>query len=256
MAKADIVRTGPGSVDRHAMPVAPGPSAVERVGRARRRLMEDELIAVARRLFEQRGFDGVSVDEIAVAAGVSNRTFYRYFPAKEEVAVRATERTVEQFARALAGRLPGQSPLDAIYDLLTSRDTEMDEEYVAWLNIASGSPSLKLYHKGVTHDRVCAVLALAFAEHMGVDRASDMRPGVIAAAIMGAMDVALERWIVDRGDWSVLLGEALEILRTSLTAPLEGETSKRHRANRGVEPVSSRRSERQVKADNRPRTVR
>jgi TetR/AcrR family transcriptional regulator, regulator of mycofactocin system len=252
-----MTRTAPALVDRDARAATRVPSAAERVGRARRRLMEDELIAVARRLFEQRGFDSVSVDEIAVAAGVSNRTFYRYFPAKEEVAVRATERTVEQFAGALAGRLPGQSPLDAIYELLTSRDTEMDEEYVAWLNIASASPSLKLYHKGVTHDRVCAVLAAAFAEHMGVERATDMRPGVIAAAIMGAMDVALERWIVDGGDWSVLLGDALEILRTSLTAPLEGETAKRRRATRGAEPVRSRGSERRVKPDDRPpRAVR
>jgi AcrR family transcriptional regulator len=198
-------------------------SAAQRVSQARRRLMEDELISVARELFIERGFDGVTIDEIAVAATVSNRTFYRYFPAKEEVAVVAVERMVERGANALAQRLPGHTPLDGLYEVLTARDDLMDEDVVAWAQIAAGSPSLKLYLKGVTHDRAGAVLVEVFAEHMGVDAATDMRPAVIAAAILGAMDVALERWLHNGGSWGEVLGQAMEILRTSLTAPLEGK---------------------------------
>jgi AcrR family transcriptional regulator len=51
----------------------------------RRQQAVDEIAAVAHELFLRKGFDGVSVEEIAAAAGCSARTFYRYYGSKEEV---------------------------------------------------------------------------------------------------------------------------------------------------------------------------
>jgi len=77
--------------------------------------------------------------------------------------------------------------------------------------------------EGRMHARARAVLSAVFAEHLGVDPTCDMRPDVIAAAIIAAMDVATGRWAAGAGDRNTLLSEALMILRTSLTAPLESK---------------------------------
>src|SRR6202034_4573868 len=110
--------------------VGPGSTAAQRVNRARRRLMEDELISVARQLFAERGFDQVTIAEITHAAGVSDRTFYRYFPTKEDLSVVAVERLVEHVADALRTRLPSQSPLDASYEVLITVDTKTNEDFL------------------------------------------------------------------------------------------------------------------------------
>lgn len=51
----------------------------------KKRATFDALLTTAIELFDQKGYDNVSVDEIALAAGVSRRTFFRYFDSKDEV---------------------------------------------------------------------------------------------------------------------------------------------------------------------------
>jgi len=194
---------------------------------ARRRLMEDELISAARELFTERGYDDVTVEEVAAAAGVSTRTFYRYFAVKEELVVVAAERLVQGAAKALAERLPSESPVDAIYHALAIPDPNVDAEFLAWAKICAQSPTLRVYQKGALQTRSRGVLSAVFAEYLGVDPATDMRPDVIAGALIGAMDVATERWSLGGGDRNRLLTEALLILRTSLTVPLEVTPPKR-----------------------------
>ncbi|PCI92894.1 hypothetical protein COB11_06310 [Candidatus Aerophobetes bacterium] len=70
--------------------------------RERKKLRTREaLVGVAWTLFERRGFDGVTVDEISAAAGVSRSTYFRYFPTKEAVVFPHQEARLARFAQIL-----------------------------------------------------------------------------------------------------------------------------------------------------------
>lgn len=84
---------------------------VRRVAQSR-----SELAEAAARLFVAHGYEATTVDEIARAAGISVRTFFRYLGAKEEVidADGLLERRIAVFAAALSARPPGEALLDSL----------------------------------------------------------------------------------------------------------------------------------------------
>ena len=64
----------------------------------------EALLRVAIELFTTRGYEGTTVDDIADAVGVSQRTFFRYFAGKEDAALALDEMTVARFVDAVSGR--------------------------------------------------------------------------------------------------------------------------------------------------------
>ncbi len=67
------------------------------------------MAAVAQRVLLERGFDETSVDELAAAAGISRRTFFRYFPTKADVLFADSPAEVERFRAGLAAGGPADS---------------------------------------------------------------------------------------------------------------------------------------------------
>jgi AcrR family transcriptional regulator len=72
------------------------------------------LLAAATELFAERGFDKVSVAEIAEAAEVSKMTVFNYFAGKEDLVLAPMEEHVGDVARAVRDRAPGESALAAV----------------------------------------------------------------------------------------------------------------------------------------------
>lgn len=68
-----------------------------------------ELAAVAQRLFVSRGFDETSIEDIATAAGIGRRTFFRYFPTKADVLFADSPRELARLREGLAAVEPGES---------------------------------------------------------------------------------------------------------------------------------------------------
>src|SRR6185503_7840802 len=66
-------------------------------------------------LFSDRGYDNVTIDEVVTAAGVSTRTFYRYYDAKEDLVIAAHQREFDHLLAALHERPAEERLLDALH---------------------------------------------------------------------------------------------------------------------------------------------
>ena len=85
-------------------------------------------------LFLQRGFEQVSIAEIAEAAGVAKQTVTNYFPNKEDLVLSAQPTLTPDLAGAVRGRAPGESPVAALYRLVRS---ELDRR-AEWTGLHDG----------------------------------------------------------------------------------------------------------------------
>ena len=106
----------------------PEPAAPEPEGlRARKkRLTREAIFAAADRLFAERGFENVTVAEIADAANVSVKTLFTYVNAKEELIFRQ-QTVLDAVVRAVASRRLGQTPLVAAAQALLAAVNETDQ---------------------------------------------------------------------------------------------------------------------------------
>ena len=91
-------------------PVTSGPRKVT----AQRQQMRQDLAAAAMDLFANQGYEETTVDQIAAAAGVARRTFFRYFRSKEEAIFPDHDDTLVRVADLLAGADPAEHPLDVV----------------------------------------------------------------------------------------------------------------------------------------------
>lgn len=85
-----------------------------------------QLAATALELFLERGFDAVSVADVAAAAEVSKPTLFRYFPSKEDLVLDRFADHQDEAARIVRDRVPGRSPVGAVHDHFVAALAERD----------------------------------------------------------------------------------------------------------------------------------
>ncbi|MEV4341520.1 TetR/AcrR family transcriptional regulator [Streptomyces sp. NPDC049590] len=140
---------------------------------------------IATDLIGKRGFDAVTVAEIARAAGVSPMTVFNYFPRKEDLFLDRIPEAAGLFASAVRDRTPGESPLAALRRLALRLLEErhplggVGDTFADFWRIVADSPALRARaREGV--EEVEAALAGAFGEAGVAD------PELSAALIMAA----------------------------------------------------------------------
>jgi AcrR family transcriptional regulator len=163
--------------------------------RERKKEQTRQLIAdTARRLFEERGFDGVSVAEIARAADVAEKTVFNYFPTKEDLFYSRLEAFEDELLQAIRAREPGMSMLAAVHGFLLDQEGVFalkgpggDDEATRQLRIVTRviteSPALLARERQV-FDRYAEALAALIAEETG-SQPDDAEPRAAANALLG-----------------------------------------------------------------------
>jgi AcrR family transcriptional regulator len=159
--------------------------------RERKKQQTRELIAeTARRLFAERGFEKVSVAEIARTADVSEKTVFNYFPTKEDLVYWRLESFEDELLETIRSRRAGESVLDAFgrfvrepRGMLGQFDPETRERLAALTRMIVESPSL-LAREAQIFAGYTASLAALIAEETGAGP-GDVEPWVAANAMMG-----------------------------------------------------------------------
>lgn len=175
-------------------------------------LMVDEVEAVALRLFDERGFADVTVEEIATHAGISPRTFYRYFPSKEDVLQVRIDRRSTALASALAARPLHESPLVALRVALEEALAAEDPDRIRrWTNVIVATPSVLRGVYGGIQMKGHRVMAEFFAARLGLP-VDGLVPTVLAAAAGGAVQAAQTRWFFHGGELVETVSQGLRVL--------------------------------------------
>ena len=179
----------------------------------RRRQTEREIGDAALDLFEQHGIDGTTVDDIARVAGVSARTFFRYFASKERAAlvphVELDER-VEAMLDGLVADRPLLDQLEEVWrEVMADFDNGRSESGRLLLRVRrlmQHEPALRLAAVGYDEERTDA-LVVRLRDLVGAQ--DDLAPRVAVEAAGVAVRVALDRWAEARE-----AGRTVDLLET------------------------------------------
>lgn len=193
-----------------------------RVGR-RPSTTQDHITDVALALFASRGFDEVSVDDVAKAAGIARRTLFRYYASKNAIPWGDFDAHL-QHLRELLGSLSTEIPLaEALRTALLSFNTYDDQEMAQHrrrMRVILETAGLQAYSMTM-YAGWREVIAAYVAQRIGAEP-GDLMPQTAGWLMLGVALSAYEHWLADE---SVALADAIaaafEMARPGLEA-LEG----------------------------------
>lgn len=177
---------------------------------------ERELRDAALDLTIQRGFESVTIDDIAAAVEVSKTTFYRYFDSKEDAFLGNPKERVERLKVALDER-PADEPTllgirNAIISLADSYEHDR-EGVLARGRVIRETPSLRA--RNLEHQAAWeAVLADYVADHIGDKPDAELQSRIVAAIVVATLRATLDYWrdTDGRDDLAELMNTALTML--------------------------------------------
>ena len=186
----------------------------------KRQLVANELTEAALQLLASKGFDAVTIDEIATSAGVSKRTFFRYFASKEDVVVQFLADMGTGIRADLAARPAGELPSVTLRHAVS---VPLDEcaghadRALRVVQLILRTPALNarfLEHQAQWRDDLTAELA----HRLGLDPDTDLYPPLAAGMTLTAFDAVLRRWSDSDGgeDPAELIQRAFVVIAPAL----------------------------------------
>ncbi|KAA0017955.1 mycofactocin system transcriptional regulator [Antrihabitans cavernicola] len=202
--------------------VGTGPPPPARIGR-RPATTKDDIAATALKLFATNGFDGTSIDQIADAAGIARRTFFRYFASKNAVPWGDFDVHLAEMREHLADLPSGITLADGLTAALLEFNTFPDEQAAVHrtrMELILTVPALQGYSM-VMYEGWRTVIAEYVAKRTG-SKPDDHGPRTAGWLVLAVAIAAYEQWLHDS---SLSLQD---LLRSGASALQNGLTGQDH----------------------------
>lgn len=180
--------------------------------------MREVLAEAAFGLFMERGFERTTVDDIVARAGVGRRSFFRYFPSKEDAVFPDHERCLADMTAFLAAAGGEGDPVDTVCDaarLVLRMYAENPEFSVQRYRLTREVPGLRTYELSVVRRYERTMAGYLERSWTGAPDAA-LRAEMIAASVVAAHNNGLRSWLRSggEGDAGAEVDRALELVRT------------------------------------------
>lgn len=188
------------NLERMTAAAASRPDPAEPVDRRRRRTARTRtsIEEAALRLFTEQGFEHTTVEQIAEAADIAPRTFFRHFPSKDAVLFGDRSHETERLREVLAARPAGEHPMRSLAAALldTAERVELDrQQHLMRARLlerfeATGDYEFHMLHRRWVHDTVTAL-----AEHCGAQDSVDPRFYAWTIVLTSSFGSAMRAWL-------------------------------------------------------------
>jgi mycofactocin system transcriptional regulator len=201
------------------VPTGAPPAAAGRAGRAGRKRVPShaDLEHAAFDLFQRNGFERTTIDDIACAAGIGRRTFFRYFPSKNDVPWGRFEEELERMRVRLSSFPPHLPLMEAIRAAIVDFN-RVPADQIPWhrrrMELILRTPALQA-HSTLRYASWRQVIAEFVGERIG-QPPDALAPRAIAHAALGVAVAAYEQWLeTDGADLAALLNTAMRQLEAA-----------------------------------------
>jgi AcrR family transcriptional regulator len=182
-----------------------------------RRAVRAEIAEAAVALFAERGFDETTVEDIARAVGMTKRSFFRYFPTKEDAVFAGTEVLVEQVVADLEARPAGEDPWECLHQVLRRWQERIHSSAaeLAGERLIASTPALRarLHQKRELWRQAARDVLVSRG---GLD---DFSADLLTNAATAVLDSVEREWVRTdgRADRAELLDRGFAVLRPALS---------------------------------------
>jgi AcrR family transcriptional regulator len=187
---------------------------------------EQQLLAAARKVFREKGYEGATVAQIVEEAGVAQGTFYLYFPSKKDVFFALGQYLFEVMAAHVTDDVAGELPLDERIRAITGACFDAAREntdLVKLVFFGADSVSAELQAKMASANPVVVALRRMFEEEIAAGRMQPIDPEIAARLLIRFVrNAVLEAFVLGGGqDAERLQAVAAELFANAVTGSRE-----------------------------------
>jgi AcrR family transcriptional regulator len=206
----------------------------------KQQLVRDAIYEAAIDLFAAKGFDETTVEEVAQAAGVSRRSFFRYFASKDDLLAQNVVKYGAILSAAITACPPTLSPMEIVRETVLSvaRESVGQPRTRQIIEISLRSASARQAHHSRMLD-VEDVVAAAFAGRLRSGSKDELKSRLLASLTLSVMNVAIIAWF--RGEYQDLSTAARQVFATLTRICEQASTSESSVNGRKVAGATARR---------------